>query len=93
MSSANPKKKKSALALAASRRLSAIGTSKMTPQDVAHSLFHAEERGDVERVTLEDGTWAWAMKPGPDGKRQILKPTQEMLEHLEELAQGRGHNH
>jgi hypothetical protein len=88
-----PKKKTSALAAAASRRLSAIGESKMSPQDVAHSLFHAEERGDVERVTMDDGSWAWAMKPGPDGQRQILKPTPEMLAHLEDLARGIGHNH
>lgn len=48
---------------------------------MVHYLMHAEERGEVQRVPLEDGTWAWAMQ-GPDGKPQFLKPTPEMLELL-----------
>lgn len=88
-----PKKKNNALAQAASRKLASVGQPKMTMEDVAHSLYHAEERGEVERVTLEDGSWAWSLPAGADGKRQILKPTPEMLAHLGELAAGRGHNH
>ncbi|HSQ64041.1 MAG TPA: hypothetical protein VLM85_12535 [Polyangiaceae bacterium] len=76
------KKKKSALAAAASRKLAGIGGPKMSPQDVAHVLWHAEQRGEVERVPLEDGSWAWVMN-GPDGKPQMLKPTPEMLQVLE----------
>ncbi len=76
------KKKKSALAAAASRKLAGIGGPKMSPQDVAHVLWHAEQRGEVERVSLEDGSWAWVMN-GPDGKPQMLKPTPEMLQVLE----------
>jgi len=75
------KKKKSALAEAASRRLSKIGPTPMSVPQLVHYLMHAEERGEVQRVPLEDGTWAWAMQ-GPDGKPQILKPTPEMLETL-----------
>ena len=79
-----PKKKKSALAASASKNLArAAGAApKMSPEQMAHMLLHAEERGDVQRVTLDDGTWAWATQ-APDGKMQILKPTPEMLEALE----------
>lgn len=76
------KKKKNALAAAASRKLASIGGPKMSPQDVAHVLWHAEQRGEVERVPLEDGSWAWVMH-GPDGQPQMLKPTPEMLEVLD----------
>ena len=78
------KKKKSALAVAATRRLASIGSPppQMTPEQMAHALLHAEERGEVERVSLDDGTWGWRMQ-GPGGKVQILKPTPEMLEALE----------
>ena len=78
------KKKKSALAAAASRKLNGIGSApaKMTPEQMAHALLHAEERGEVERVPLEDGTWGWMMQ-GPDGNSQILKPTPEMLAALD----------
>ncbi len=79
-----PKRKKnSALAAAASRKLSQIGSGpRFTPEQLAHFMVHAEERGEAERVTLEDGSWGWQMQ-GPDGKAQVLKPTPEMLAALE----------
>lgn len=86
-------KKKSALAVAASRRLQMIGAPKLSEEQVAHMMYHAEERGEVERTTLEDGSWAWLMPQQPDGKRPVLKPTSEMLHHLERFARGEGHNH
>lgn len=76
------KKKSNALAAAAQRRLGKIGPARMSPEQMAHMLLHAEERGDVQRADLEDGSWGWAMS-GPDGKTQILKPTPEMLAALE----------
>ena len=76
------KKKKSALAAAASRKLSSIGAPQMTPEQVAHSLLHAEERGEVQRVSLDDGSWAWAMQDA-QGQTRILKPTPAMLEALD----------
>jgi hypothetical protein len=77
------KKKNSALAAAATRRLEKLGPApvKMSPEQITHALMHAEERGEVQRVTLEDGSWAWVMQ-GPDGKPQVLKPTPEMLAAL-----------
>lgn len=75
------KKKKGALAAAASKKLAGIGQPRMSPEELAHALFHAEQRGEVERVPLEDGTWAWAVQ-GPKGP-QMLKPTPEMLVALE----------
>ena len=44
-----PKAKKGKLAAAASKKLQSIGGPKMTPEDVAHVMFHAEQRGEVER--------------------------------------------
>jgi hypothetical protein len=78
------KKKKSALSASASKNLARVaGTApKMSAEQMAHMLLHAEERGEVERVTLDDGTWGWATQ-AKDGKTQILKPTPEMLEALE----------
>jgi hypothetical protein len=78
---AKKKKKGGALAEAAKKRLSKIGPARMSPEQMAHMLMHAEERGDVQRVGLDDGSWAWAMV-GPDGKTQLLKPTPEMLAAL-----------
>ncbi len=78
------KKKKNALAAAASRKLASIGGPSMTPEQMAHALFHAEQRGEVERVALEDGSWAWAVQ-SPKGT-QMLKPTPEMLAALERFA-------
>jgi hypothetical protein len=77
------KKKNNALANAASKRLGRIGQApaKLSPEQMARMLMHAEERGEVERVPLEDGSWGWMMQ-GPDGKSQILKPTPEMLAAL-----------
>jgi hypothetical protein len=81
-----PKKKneKSALAAAASRKLSRIGggASRFTPEQLAHFMVHAEERGEAERVTLDDGSWGWQLE-GKDGKLQLLKPTPEMLAALD----------
>ena len=76
-------KKKSALAAAASKRLGQIaGTQpKYTPEQMAHMMLHAEERGDVERISLDDGSWGWLMRD-PTGKQQVLKPTDDMLAAL-----------
>jgi len=76
---ANKKKKKGALAAAASKKLASIGGPKMSAEDVAHVLWHAEQRGEVERVPLEDGSWAWMVPGGEGGQPQMLKPTPEML--------------
>jgi hypothetical protein len=78
------KKKKNSLAASASKRLGRIGQApaKLTPEQMAHMLLHAEERGEVERVPLDVGSWGWMMQ-GPDGKNQILKPTPEMLAALQ----------
>ena len=78
------KNKKSPLAAAATRRLEKLGPApvKMTAEQIAHALLHAEERGEVQRTTLDDGSWAWVM-PGKDGQPQVMKPTPEMLEALE----------
>ncbi len=78
----NSNKKKSALAQAASRRLERIGPPRMTPEQIAHFLLHAEERGEVQRVQLENGGIGWAMQ-GPDGQRQILPATAEILAAFE----------
>lgn len=86
MASTNKKQKKSALAQAASRKLANIGAPRMSPEDIAHAMFHAEERGEAERVPLEDGTWAWAVQ-GPNGP-QLLKPTPEMLAALARFETG-----
>jgi hypothetical protein len=77
------KKKTGGLAAAATKRLERIGGAgpKMSPEQVAHIMMHAEERGDAERVGLDDGTWGWKIT-GPDGKLQILKPTADMLAAL-----------
>ena len=84
MSTKKPKKKGSALAAAASKRLARIGggEGKYSPEEIAHAMMHAEERGEAERVDLGDGSWGWRVQ-GPDGKLQILKPTPEMLAALE----------
>jgi hypothetical protein len=80
---ASKPKKKTALAAAASRRLSRIGTTGPTsPDELAHIMMHAEERGQAERVPLADGSWGWQVQ-GPNGEPQLLKPTPEMLEALE----------
>jgi len=81
-----PKKKKpnNALAAAASRKLARIGGDgpRYTPEQIAHTMMHAEERGEAARVPLDDGTWGWQMT-GPDGEQQVLKPTPEILAALE----------
>ncbi len=75
------KNKKSALQLAASKKLAGLGPKPPSPEHVAHMMLHAEERGEVARVGLEDGTWGWAMT-GKDGQQQVMRPTQEMLDAL-----------
>lgn len=78
---AKKKRAKGALAQAASKKLASIGGPKMSPEDVAHVLWHAEQRGEVERVPLEDGSWAWVLPgQGENGQPQMLKPTPAMLE-------------
>lgn len=78
----NKKKKNSALAAAASRKLGGIGAKRFTPEEIAHTMMHAEERGETERVPLEDGTWGWRIT-GPDGQPRILKATPDILAALE----------
>jgi len=81
---AKKKGKKSALATAASKKLASIAGPKMTPEDVAHLMWHAETRGEVERVSLDDGSWAWLLPAQTTGGQpQMLKPTPAMLEVLE----------
>ena len=84
MAKAPKKKTNSALAAAASRKLSRIAgdTPRFTPEQIAHMMMHAEERGEAERVGLDDGSWGWQMT-GPDGRQQVLKPTPEILAALE----------
>jgi hypothetical protein len=81
-STSKKKKKPSALASAASRKLSQIGGAKMTPEQLAHSMMHAEEDGNAERVALDNGEWAWRVT-FPDGTTRMLKPTPEILAALE----------
>lgn len=79
--SKKPKKKTNALASAATRRLMQIAAPKMTAEQVAHMMLHAEQDGQAERVELEGGEWAWRMQM-PDGSTQMLRPTPDMLEAL-----------
>ena len=81
-STSKKKKKPSALSSAASRKLAQIGGPKMTPEQLAHSMMHAEADGQAERITLDDGQWAWRVT-FPDGTTRILKPTPEILAALE----------
>ena len=87
-----PKNKPNALAAARSRRLQMIGMPKMTPDQITHALFHAEERGEVTRETQDDGSWVWVVKNGPDGTPQRLAPTPEMLEAFARFSRGEGHD-
>lgn len=73
------KNKKSKLSDAASRRLQTIGGPKLSPQELAHMLFHAEQSGEVERVPQDDGTFVYLLPPDKTGVRQSLKPTPEMV--------------
>lgn len=86
-------KKKSALQQAASRRLQAIGMPKMSPQEMVHALYHAEQEGKVQRETQEDGTWGWRLPAQGDLPGQLIKPTAEMMEAYDMFARGEGHNH
>jgi hypothetical protein len=88
------KKKPNALAAAASRRLASVGEKKpLSDFDIAHRMFHAEEHGEVQRVPMEDGTWAWELPSDSDGQRRLLRPTPAMLDALEQFAAGHGHDH
>jgi hypothetical protein len=87
-------KKKSKLQEAASRRLQSLAQPKLTPDQFAHAMYHAEERGEVERVPLDDGSWAWALPSDKGGKRQVVKPTPEMLAALSRFeTDPSAHNH
>jgi hypothetical protein len=86
-------KKKSALQQAAARRLQAIGMPKMSPQEMVHALYHAEEEGKVKRETQEDGTWGWRLPSQGDLPGQLIKPNEEMMKAYEMFARGEGHNH
>ncbi|MEO8878024.1 MAG: hypothetical protein ABI461_20700 [Polyangiaceae bacterium] len=81
MASSAKKKKGNALASAASRKLAQIGGPKMTPEQLAHSMMHAEADGQAERLPLDDGSWAWRVT-FPDGTTRMLKPTPEILAAL-----------
>ena len=81
-------KKKSKLQQAAARKVAAIGQKKMSAFDIAHAMFHAEERGEVERVGLDDGSWGWLMPPDGSGQRPMMRPTPEVLAHLARIAGG-----
>jgi hypothetical protein len=86
--------KKSKLQEAASKRLQTLAAPKITPEQFAHAMFHAEERGEVQRVPLEDGSWAWALPVDKSGKRPIVKPTAEMLAALHQFeTDPSSHNH
>ena len=37
------------------------------------------------RVPLDDGSWAWLLPQQADGKRPVIKPTPDVLEHLAAL--------
>ena len=82
MTKKNNKKKPNALATAATKKLAQIGAPKMSPEQLAHAMMHAETDGRAERVPLDDGSWAWKIQ-GPDGTPQLLKPTPEILSALE----------
>lgn len=87
-------KKKSKLQEAASRKLQTLAQPKITPDQFAHAMYHAEERGEVERVPLDDGSWAWALPVDKSGKRPIVKPTPEMLAALRRFENDpSAHNH
>lgn len=82
---ASKKNKPSKLAQAASRRLQRIGVRELSAQELAHAMYHAEERGEVQRVPTPDGGWAWLL-PEQNGERQQLAPTPEVLAWLERFA-------
>jgi len=82
--------KKSALQQAASKKLAGIGPAAPSAEQVAHMMVHAEERGEVSRVRLEDGSWAWARRR-EDGQTEIMRPTQEMLDCLARWEAGAAH--
>lgn len=82
--------KKSALQQAASKKLAGIGPKPMTAEQFAHMMLHAEERGEVTRVNLDDGSWGWA-RQGADGKTEVMKPTPDMLAALDGWARGVAH--
>ena len=82
--------KKSALQTAASKKLAGIGPKGHTPEQFAHMMLHAEERGEVTRVELEDGTWGWARRRA-DGQTEVMRPSPEMLEALDGWARGAAH--
>ncbi len=77
------KNKKSALASAASRKLERIGVPKIDPEEFAHYMLHAEERGEATRIENEDGTWAWQVQH--EGKTQTLTPSPEVIEAFERM--------
>ncbi len=82
--------KKSALQKAASKKLAGIGPAAPSAEQVAHMMLHAEERGEVSRVRLEDGSWGWA-RARQDGKTEVMRPTPEMLEYLSRWEAGAAH--
>jgi len=82
--------KKSALQQAASKKLAGIGPATATAEQIAHMMVHAEERGEVTRVGLEDGSWGWARRR-EDGQTEVMRPTPEMLECLARWESGAQH--
>ncbi len=77
------KKKKSALAEAAKRRLEGIGSAPMNAEKAALAMLAAERAGYATRVSLDDGSWGWTVQNGD--KEQVVVPTAEMLAVLERM--------
>jgi hypothetical protein len=84
------KKRPSALAQAASRKLAGIGAP--NEHDVAHYLFHAEERGEAVRVP-HDGPLGWAWQVTSPQGNAMIAPTPGILAAFEQFKAGIGHNH
>ena len=81
------KKKKSALAEAATRRLERIGSEPMNAEKAALAMLAAERAGYATRIQLEDGSWGWTVESGGE-KNQVVVPTAEMLAVLERMDSG-----
>ncbi len=77
------KNKVSALASAAARRLERIGVPKIDPEEFAHYMLHAEERGEATRIAQPDGSWVWQVQN--EGQTKTLTPSPEVVEAFERM--------